>query len=296
MLKRSSAGLSWLPGLLLLPAAATVWGQAPAPQLSSPNARGVAMGHLHYTVRDVDANRAFWVTLGGQPSKRGATDVVAFPDALVYLTQGESAGGTEGSVLNHVAFRVDSLETVAAKGLKVTELEAYPGVASVNTPEGERIELFDSQRATNIGFEAEPGKSTTLSERHNQPINVPIIAHHVHLYVPAGSETAARDWYVEHFGAVPGMRWRYNAADLPGINLNFSSAPEGGPSTLAPTKGRMLDHIGFEVRDLEAFCQRLQIAGIRFDVPYRKNADGTSSALLTDPWGTYIELTEGLRF
>jgi hypothetical protein len=34
---------------------------------------------------------------------------------------------------------------------------------------------------------------------------------------------------------------------------------------------------------------------VTFDVRYRKNADGVGEARLTDPWGTSIELTEGLR-
>jgi extradiol dioxygenase family protein len=56
-----------------------------------------------------------------------------------------------------------------------------------------------------------------------------------------------------------------------------------------------LDHIGFEVQDLEAFTKKLEAAGVKFDVSYRKiPALGLSLAFLTDPWGTYIELTEGL--
>jgi hypothetical protein len=78
---------------------------------------------------------------------------------------------------------------------------------------------------------------------------------------------------------------------LPGINLNFSAA--SGPA--APTKGRMLDHIGFEVENLEAFCKALETEGIVFDRPYSKLPSGLGLAFLTDPWGTYIELTEGLR-
>jgi hypothetical protein len=35
---------------------------------------------------------------------------------------------------------------------------------------------------------------------------------------------------------------------------------------------------------------------VKFDVTYRKiPALGLSLAFLTDPWGTYIELTEGLN-
>ena len=44
-----------------------------------------------------------------------------------------------------------------------------------------------------------------------------------------------------------------------------SRPPEGGscrksgavPAAKAPTRGRMLDHIGFEVKNLEAFCRDL---------------------------------------
>jgi catechol 2,3-dioxygenase-like lactoylglutathione lyase family enzyme len=56
----------------------------------------------------------------------------------------------------------------------------------------------------------------------------------------------------------------------------------------------MLDHIGFEVAGLEAFVADLEAKGVQFDVPYRKTADGVGLAFLVDPWGTYIELTEGL--
>ncbi|HTM51465.1 MAG TPA: VOC family protein, partial [Bryobacteraceae bacterium] len=86
-------------------------------------------------------------------------------------------------------------------------------------------------------------------------------------------------------------RGKFEAADLPGVNLTFS-ASEGAVS---PTKGRALDHIGFEVKDLEAFCRKMEADGVKFDVPYRKiPALGLSVAFFTDPFGTYVELTEGL--
>ena len=97
-------------------------------------------------------------------------------------------------------------------------------------------------------------------------MTVPIIAHHVHLNVPEGAEANAKTWYVKTFGGVPGKRWHYEAADLPGINMNFS----GSTSVQAPTKGRMLDHVGFEVRNLEAFCRKLTAGGVKFDMPYTR--------------------------
>jgi hypothetical protein len=100
---------------------------------------------------------------------------------------------------------------------------------------------------------------------------------------------------VKVFGAVPGKRYKtddppYEAADIPGVNMNFAEAH----GALAPTKGRMLDHIGFEVKNLEAFCKKLEASGIKLDSPYKKLPSGIANAYLTDPWGTYIELTEGL--
>ena len=54
-------------------------------------------------------------------------------------------------------------------------------------------------------------------------------------------------------------------------------------------------NIGFDITGLEAFCKRLESMGVKFDAPYRRNPDGIATAMLTDPWGTSIELSEGLR-
>src|SRR5688572_3097037 len=127
-------------------------------ELSPPNAAGVAMGHLHYVVRDVAANKAFWVALGGRAALfNGTTESIVFPDVVVLLRQGEPTGGTEGSVVNHVAFRVKSVAAIERSGFEVEYNEQYPGVASVHTPEGERIELFDDELATNLGFTIDGG-------------------------------------------------------------------------------------------------------------------------------------------
>ena len=259
-------------------------------QLSAPNKSGVAMGHLHYHVRDVAANKKFWVALGAQPTLLGATEVMKFPGVLILLTPGRSSGGTSGSVVNHVAFRVQSFAKLEDAGFTVTRLAQFPGVGSVSTPEGERIELFENT-ATNLTFTLDSGETDPLAERHNRPLTVPIAFHHIHLYVPPGADVTAKSWYVQMFGGVPGKRSNYQAADFPGINMNFS----GSPMNQAPTRGRMLDHIGFEIRNLEAFCQRLEALGVKLDRPYTKGSTGVATAFLTDPWGTSIELTEGLN-
>jgi catechol 2,3-dioxygenase-like lactoylglutathione lyase family enzyme len=261
-------------------------------QLSQANSVGVSMGHLHYRVKDVEANKRFWVALGGKALRIDGTEVVKFPGVLVFLTAGASSGISEGSVLNHVAFRVPKFSAVEAAGLQVQPTAGYPGVGSVMTPEGERVELFEDA-AQNLTFTQDSGFNDAGAQRHNRPVGVPIAFHHIHVFVAEPEIAKVKAWYVRTFGGVPGKRSQYDAVDLPGMNLNIST-PRGTAGT-APTRGRMLDHIGLEITGLEAFCRKPATQGVKFDTSYSKTAAGFATATLTDPWGTTIELTEGLR-
>jgi extradiol dioxygenase family protein len=257
-------------------------------QIASPNEAGVSMGHLHYFVDDVAANRDFWVSLGGAAVPFAAGEIVRMPGALILISEGSATSGN--SVIDHVAFRVESLAEIAARGLELEMIEAYPGIASIYMPSGDRVELFEEGTATNVGFDADdPGESESAG-RHNRPLAGSLDSHHLHFYLPEGEVQTARDWYVEYFGAVPGMRWRYDAADLPGMNLNFSASSD----ERVGSRGRSLDHIGFEVENLEVFSEALTAAGIDFDQPYQRVNAAFAVAILTDPWGVTIELTEGL--
>jgi catechol 2,3-dioxygenase-like lactoylglutathione lyase family enzyme len=276
----------WLLGGALWPVGAA-WAQ-----VASPNPSGVAMGHLHYRVRDVEANKRFWIALGAAPTKLNETAVMKFPDVLIFLSKGESSGGAEGSVINHVGFRVPnvakSFAQMKAGGYRVAPNEN--GVTGdVYTPEGERIELLEAL-SENVKFFLDGGRKDFEAERTNRKMTVPIAFHHIHYNVPESAVEKVQAWYVEMFGALPGRRFHYKAADLPGVNLNIL----GVTSAQAPTKGRMLDHIGFEIKNLPAFCKKLEARGVKFDEPYEKHSSGVATAYFTDPWGTYIELTEGL--
>ena len=57
-----------------------------------------------------------------------------------------------------------------------------------------------------------------------------------------------------------------------------------------------MESAGFDVHDLKAFCDRLKAKGIALTTPYQLDESlGLYTATITDPWGTVIELTEGLR-
>jgi hypothetical protein len=56
-----------------------------------------------------------------------------------------------------------------------------------------------------------------------------------------------------------------------------------------------VDHIGFEIEHLADFLKRVEAMGIK-PVNVRDVPDlSVSIGFITDPWGTYIELTEGLK-
>ena len=287
------------PVRLLLAAAVLLWSADASAQLAAPNASGVSMGHLHYHVRDVEANKRFWLALGGTAITIGKADAVKFPDVIIVLEARDYSALSEGAVLNHIAFRVRTFAQVESAGLKVDRLPQFPGVGYTYTPEKERVELFEDaalnltftpdQEERRQGVPVDQGPAQGVVERHNRPLSTAVAFHHVHLYLPGEAHLEAKAWYARMFGAVPGKRAQYDAVDLPGINFNFS-----GGRMAAPMKGRTLAHLGLEVRNLQAFCRRLESMGVKLDVPFQKGPDGVSFAVLTDPWGTTIELTEGL--
>jgi catechol 2,3-dioxygenase-like lactoylglutathione lyase family enzyme len=246
-------------------------------QLAAPNEMGVSMGHVHLFVQDVDAAKKFWIAVGATPIKFGPNEGMKFPGVLILVRKGEPSGGTVGSVINHFGFNVPNVPEAMAKwkaaGLK-TELGQNPGQCFLFTPDDlTRVEILE-----------------------NKSLTVPIAFHHVHFYVPDSggntSVTEIQSWYVKTFGAKAGKRGQFEAADVPGVNLTFTKSD----TPTVPTKGRMLDHIGFEITNLEAFCKKAEASGVKFDLPFTKRPElGISMAYITDPWGTYIELTEGLN-
>jgi len=241
-------------------------------QLAAPTGnRGVAMGHLHLVVKDVDAQRKFWVAFGGTPVKNGNLELIGFPGVYVMLRQGDPTAGSVGSVVNHVGFNAKNSAESAAKwqaaGLKPGQGNA-PGQYYLMTTDGLRIEILE-----------------------DKTIETPLKFQHVHFNFTPDQVSEVQAWYARIFDARPSTRGRYKSGDIGGANLTYGEAKEKA----APTKGRALDHIGFEVANMDLFAQKLQAQGIEFDMPPRTVPNGTTKiAFLTDPWGTYIELTQGL--
>jgi catechol 2,3-dioxygenase-like lactoylglutathione lyase family enzyme len=252
----------------------------------------VVYGHHHLNTTNVDAQKKFFVdTLGGVAIKVGANnlEIVKFPNVLIFFRTVQAApGGTRGTVVNHIGFSVPNLRSTvdkltAAGYTMITNTEATPDrqvkddIAGPPPAGGSSIAFVQAPDDIKVEF-VEVSNQTT-----------PIALHHVHFFNPANADMQA--WYVKTFGATSRLGGSFPAALLPGVALNFSSSP----APVAGTQGRALDHIGFEVKNLAEFTKTLESNGIKLTTPYRTvPALGIAIAFFTDPWGTYIELTEGL--
>jgi catechol 2,3-dioxygenase-like lactoylglutathione lyase family enzyme len=259
-------------------------------QLDAANEGPVVYGHHHVNATDLDAHRRFWVdALGGVETRlEGSPSVVIrFPNVLVFLRQQAPGAGTKGSTVNHVGFQVPDVRALVdrlrASGHRIVTKEEIPP----NLEEKNGL-AYVADQGNYIAFVMGPDE-TKVELFENRAMRGPIALHHIHFFTP--DVEAMRAWYVKTFGATPGTRGSFQAADLPGVNLTFSPAQD----PVSGTRGRALDHIGFEVDGLEAFVARLEAQGVTLDRPFtRLPASPLSLAFLTDPWGTYIELTEGL--
>ena len=291
-------------GLLMYCASQVGWAQ-----LQPANDAGVTLGHFHAIVRDVDASEKFWTTLGGKTITIDKTRVMKVPGVFIFLTKGTPKGGSYGSVINHVGFLVQNDEETIAKWKAAGVHAEYLPSAYVPT--------------VKLGYAYSPDD---LKVRLNKDkiITEPIASPLVMMWVSKSGVPDVEAWYIKHFGAQKGQKINngVSVVGVPGLRLSVVSSIEdpisktppavgliqGAPASSSfmegllktnlgvPTKGRTLDHIGFEVTNLETFCKKLSANGVKFDEPYsKKRHKSFASASFTDPFGVSVELTEGLN-
>ena len=261
---------------LLTLAAFALLAAAPASaQLAAPNAAGVTYGHVHLNVVEMDVHTAIWTThFGGQIVTKGPLTVVKLPNILIAFTERAPTAPSQGSVIDHVGLKVPAIGPVVerwrAAGLEV-QRESFIGAEGVPNayllaPDGIRIELQEDPTQ-----------------------RVPVTGYHVHFLTTAFQSTM--EWYADFFSATVRPRGTLTTtADVPGMNLTFANCT----GECAPTVGRAIDHIGFEIDNLVEFVARMQARGVVFErEPRDIEAIGLTIVYFTDPSGVRVELTEG---
>jgi catechol 2,3-dioxygenase-like lactoylglutathione lyase family enzyme len=253
-------------------------------QLPAPNKAGVSAGHDVLRAKDVAAANQFWQALGGVPVQfAGRLNLIKFPGVLLLdIGPGQGRGkadanpapaaelgGSEGSSLDFIGFSVKDLKEAREKW-------ASAGINPLPGGSAKQVYLLSPDKIK-------------VRVTEDRSLEAPIAADTIKMVVPNVADAEA--WYAKYFGAELVKRGKETVANIPGSSIVFEQAK--GP--VAPTKGRAFDRIGLEVVGLEAFAKKLEEAGIKFDSPYRKAAAMNAAfAVFQDPFGTLIELSEGL--
>jgi len=228
-----------------------------------PNDMGVTMGHWHLNSVDVEANKKIFAAMGGNAVKAGDFGRVRSPASWwnVHLRAPAppSAGGTDGTVVNHVGFIVQNVQDSVAKwkaagvaGESRKQHSARPGLGrhagrlAGRDSRGQEPERSDQARARSPlsagrGARQEPG----------------VVCQNVRRKAGCATRRRSPTYRASRCGS--------NKVDKP----------------LIPTKGRILDHIGFDVVNIEGFVKKLEADGIKLDRPITRNPNG--SALGSSP-------------
>jgi len=236
-------------------------------QLTSPNDSGISIGHIHLLSRDPDAMKKIFVeAFGAQVTKTGTLEMLRLPGVFIIINKGEPSAGSVGSSADHLGLSVKDLNDIRTK-LAAFNIQVQGAFAAL--PDALRVELIEEKAQT-----------------------LPVVMHHIHL--TAHNSEILRQWYIKTFGATVGSRRDLPAAMFNGNEVDFLAANSNAPAPGA-TKGRTIDHIGFEVQNLEVFVKKLQAQGVTIEVPFRDMPNlGLKLAFIVDPVGTRIELTQGL--
>jgi catechol 2,3-dioxygenase-like lactoylglutathione lyase family enzyme len=267
--------------LLVIAAVTAAIAFAPRParaELAPFNGVDVTFGHVHLHVSDIEVHKKFWTdVMGGKSVPGGPLQMIEFPGVYIIFTKEPSSGPPDGSVLNHFGLVYKDLPATLAKW-KALGADARqggnPNQGYVWGPDGINIEYY--------------GDPALL---------VPVKMDHTHSFVP--DIKVCQEWYRKVFGGVPGQRPRVSnpgwneVVHFPGMTVTFAAA--NSAAALVPTRGRSLDHVGFEVKNLDEYVKKLASLGIALDAaPQLIPNTRIRAAYLTDPWGTRIELTENL--
>ena len=117
------------------------------------------MGHVHLTVRDVEAQKQFWTSvMGGTIVRNGPLELIQFPGVFVMLTKADAPLPPAGSIVEHFGFIVKDMPAALARwksaGVEIEPTE-NPNEVYVHAPDGIRVEVY-----------GEPAVPTAVSMNH----------------------------------------------------------------------------------------------------------------------------------
>ena len=242
-------------------------------QLPAPNEAGASVGHQIIRATNAEAANKFWAALGAEPTSVGTIKLLKVPGELFIIggPRGNAPAtplpGTHGTTVEFLTFKVKDMKTSLAQ-LKAAGYEP----------------MKEYKETTILGAD---GLQVRLTE--DPKLTTPVAADGLVMNVANAAEVSA--WYAKWFGAKISRSGNETIGDIPGSRIVFHETKE----PIAPTKGHSLALLGFELKDLQDFVKRYQESGAKLDGNVATNAAANLSVVqLTDPWGTSIEISQGL--
>src|SRR5258707_7049261 len=127
-------------------------------QLAPYNKVGVTWGHIHLHPKDRYKETMALISVGAELGNNLSPNVPLFvPGVVILLQEGEKppTRGSEGTVVDHIAFRVPNVEDTMARvkaanwGMHAKdEPGTKPGHAFLLTPSDVKIELIEDKKLT----------------------------------------------------------------------------------------------------------------------------------------------------
>jgi lactoylglutathione lyase len=208
----------------------------------------------------------------------GRTEACLIGDVQLTFFEREPSGGSVGTGVDHIGVSFEDLEARMAgwreAGVTIlSDVRAIDGLfklAFLEDPWGTKIEVVEDHE--DLGF------------------------HHVHLMTPDPEATLT--WYREMFGGeADRMKGRLDGVRFGRVWL-LASRLRGGD--VAPTRGRAIDHLGWDYADLDAAAADMEGRGAEFSMqprPYT-NPLGIEMRIsfLTGPDDVLIEVVQRPSF
>ena len=137
------------------------------------------MGHVHLAVRDIDAQKTFFVgQLGGTIVQNGPLEMIQFPGVYILLRKADAPEPPAGSIVNHFGLVVKDMPAALAKwkanNVKI-EPTQNPNEVYVVGPDAIRVEVYG-----------------------DPDIKVPVQMNHIHYNV--SDIPGMQAWYAKTFG------------------------------------------------------------------------------------------------
>ncbi len=218
-------------------------------------------------------------------------EIIKFPNVLIFFRPMQApTGGSIGTTVNHIGFSVPDLKPVVAKikanGFKMITADSVAANVKVTD------DIAAASPTTNIAFALGP-EDVKVEFVEVKSQKVPIQLHHIHFFGQNEHRDAGvvrKDIRRDDASGQSGVRVRAGSIarrvpELQRRRRRRPSAPPADRSIISASRSRTC----------EAFTKKLEAQGIKLDRPYTKVPQlGIAIAFIKDPWGTNIEMTEGL--